>query len=414
MTLLQLQTATPQEVGMDRVALASLRDQMAALVSDGRRAGIVYAVARHGRLVAHEAIGQRDLELGLPMTKDTVFRVYSMSRAITAAAALTLVEKGRLDLDDAVAKFIPEVADTPVIKTVVDGAVTETEPQTSPMTVRHLFTYTSGLGYGFDYPPSLRFEQDSVVPLGGTIAEGMMALARYPLLFQPGLRWHYGFSGDMLGRVIEVASGQPLDLYLQKTVFEPVVMPSAGFWIDGDRKDLLAKVYKTTPDNPLLQPTPAYPLSTYDHPGSFFSAGGGLVSTALDYLRFCQMMLNGGEIDGARVLKPETVAEMFSRQTTPEQGLVFHHWPDGGRNGIGAGYAWGLSIGVRVNDAPHTVPGSLGDVAWEGLANTFFFIDPTTQLVAVAMSQYVGPDEPALGRILRTGVYAALGEERPV
>jgi len=185
-------------------------------------------------------------------------------------------------------------------------------------------------------------------------------------------------------------------------------MPSAGFWVGAGQRDQLAQVYKTTPDNPALQPTPAYPLSTYDRPGSFFSAGGGLVSTALDYLRFCQMLLDGGEIDGARVLRPETVAMMFSRQTTPEQGLVFHYYPEGGQTGVNAGYAWGLSIGVRV-EGRHTVPGSLGDVGWMGLASTLFFIDPEEQLVAVAMSQYVGPDEDALGRALREGVYAALG-----
>ena len=170
----------------------------------------------------------------------------------------------------------------------------------------------------------------------------------------------------------------------------------------------LAALLGTTPDDPRLQPTPAYPLSTYDRPGTFFSAGGGLVSTAMDYLRFCQMLLDGGAVDGARVLQPQTVAQMFTRQTTPAQGLVFNYWPNGGRDRIIAGYAWGLSIGLRVDDAPHTVPGSAGDVAWAGLADTFFFIDPKKQLCAVAMSQYVGPDEEALGRALRHGVYGAL------
>jgi len=381
---------------------------MTALVVDGRRAGLVYAVARRGRLIAHEAIGQRDLQRALPMTTDTVFRIYSMSRAITAAAALTLVEQGKLDLDDPVAKFIPAFADTQVIKRIADGVVTETEPQARPMTVRHLFTYTSGLGYGFDYPHGLGFDQDAVVPLSGLLADGMSALARYPLLFQPGERWHYGFSGDVLGRVIEVAASRPLNAFLQETVFSPLVMPSAGFWVSDAHKDRLARVYKTTLDNPTLEPTPAYPLSTFDSPGSFFSAGGGLVFTAGDYLRFYQMLLNRGELDGRRILREETVTAMVSRQTTPNQGLVFHHWPGGGRDKITAGYAWGLSMGVRVDDAPHTAPGSLGEAGWYGLANTVFFIDPKTQLAAVGMSQYVGPDEEALARTLRAGVYAAV------
>jgi CubicO group peptidase (beta-lactamase class C family) len=183
-------------------------------------------------------------------------------------------------------------------------------------------------------------------------------------------------------------------------------MPDTGFWVGADRKDMLATNYVATAKDPTLEAAdPAYMLSTYDHPGTYYSAGGGLVSTAMDYLRFCQMLLNGGEIDGVRVLRPETVKMMLSRQTTPEQGLVFSYLPDQGAN---AGYAWGLSIGVRVADTPHAVPGSLGDVQWSGLANTTFFIDPKEQLIAVAMAQYEGPDEEALVVRLRDGVYGAL------
>ncbi len=402
----EMPTAAPADVGMSAEGLARLKASFSSLVDEGRRAGVVYVVARRGKVVAYEALGLRNIEARLPMTKDTVFRLYSMSRAITAASTLTLVEEGRLTLDDPVSRYIPEVAKTPVIKTIKDGVITETEPQARPMTVRDLFTYTSGLGYDFDFPKSVGFRQDQVVDLRSDIASGMRALAAYPLLGQPGAKWHYGFSGDMLGRVTEVASGQPLGPFLKARMFDKVGMPNTGFWVGADQKDKLAANYvATAQDRTLKAADPAYVLSTYDHPGTYYSAGGGLVGTAMDYLRFCQMLLNGGEIDGVRVLRPETVKMMLSRQTTPEQGLVFGYLPDQGAN---AGYAWGLSIGVRVADAPHAVPGSLGDVQWSGLANTTFFIDPKEQLIAVAMSQYEGPDEGALVARLRDGVYGAL------
>lgn len=398
-----LERADPQSVGMSAEGIAKLSADMKAFVDQNRRAGVVFGVMRRGKLVALEAYGRRNVEKNLPMTTDTSFRLYSQSRAVTGAAILTLLDQGKIKLDDPVAKYIPEIGAMQVIKEVKDGQVVATEPQRTPMTLRHLFTYTAGLGYANDWPKSLGMNQRDILSLDGNIADGIAKLARYPLLSQPGQTWRYGFSSDVLGRVAEVASGQALNVFLQKSLFDKIGMADTGYWVKDP--DALANIYGPGDDGKLaLRQGPA--SSSYTKPGSLFSAGGGLVSTAPDYLRFLQMLLNGGELNGARVLKPETVRMMLTRQTTPEQGLVY--WYNHDSTPVFRGYAWGLAIGVRAKEGPHAAPGSEGDAAWGGLANTAFFVDPVEQIAAVALTQYLGPDEPALPLVLRNGVYGAL------
>lgn len=401
-----LAIAKPESVGMSSAGLAALKARMTQLVDSGQRAGIVYAVARNGRLVALEAIGKRDLERNLPMEPDTAFRIYSQSRQLTGVATLGLLEQGKLGLDDPVAKYIPEIARMRVLR---PGSTTETEPQKQPMTVRHVFTYTAGLGYAPDWPKELGVKQGDILPLEGTIADGMRNLARLPLLTQPGAKWRYGFSGDLLGRIAEVASGQPLDAFLQGRVFAPLGMRHTGFWVSPQavaRGDL-AKVYTPGKDGKLVDMSAqATPLSYYTRPGTLFSGGGGLVSTVPDYLRFAQMLLDRGVLDGVRVLKPETVDAMLTRQTTAEQGDVYWYAPDAFQTV--KGFGWGLSIGVRPDDAGPGVPGLPGEKGWAGLANTLYFINTKERIVAVAMAQYVGPGASDLNMLFRDGVYAAM------
>ncbi|MBL8628750.1 MAG: beta-lactamase family protein [Rhodospirillaceae bacterium] len=398
----------PASVGLDPAGMARLSTDMKAFVDQNRRAGVVYAVMRQGKLVALEAFGSRNIEKNLPMTTDTAFRLYSQSRAVTAAAILTLLDEGKLKLDDPVAKYIPEIAKMQVIKEIKDGQVVATEPQKTPMTIRHLFTYTSGLGYAADWPKSVGMNQRDILSLDGDLALTMSKLSRYPLLTQPGERWIYGFSSDVLGRVAEVASGQKLNLFLKNRLFDKIGMTGTDFWVKDP--DMLAEVYgpdvsgPNAPNALMRKASPA--SSTYTKPGTLFSAGGGLVSTATDYLRFMQMLLNGGTLDGVRVLKPETVKMMLTRQTTPQQGLVY--WYNHNSSATFRGYAWGLGIGIRAAEGPHTIPGSDGDAAWGGLANTTYFIDPKQQIVAVALSQYLGDDAEALALTLRNGVYSAI------
>ncbi len=405
------QVVAADSVGMDAAALAQLDRRMQELVTSGKRAGVVYGVMRRGRLAALQAHGLRNIERALPMTTDSVFRLYSQSRAVTAAAFLTLQDAGRIGLDDPVAKYVPEIGSMRVISALSRDRVVATVPQRRPMTVRHLLNYTSGLGYAADWPRHAgpdgdTMEQRAILNLGGTLADMTARLAKYPLLYQPGARWTYGFHSDVLGRVAEVVTKEPFDAFLDRALLQRLGMPDTGFYLRRGAPDRVAEVYG--PDaGGLLAPRVAVPSSNYTSRGSFFSAGGGLVSTVPDYLRFCQALLNGGELDGVRVLRSATVAAMLRNALTAEQGGEVN-WYRYAQDDLFRGYGWGLGIGVRLPDHVHTVPGSDGDVAWGGLASTAYFIDPQQQLVAVAMSQYLGPEVNELAFVLREGVYAAL------
>ena len=387
-------------------AFAALDREMQRLVADGKRAGIVYGVMQHGQLMVLEAHGLRDIEKNLPMQTDSVFRLYSQSRAVTAAAILTLVDAGQLSLDAPVARYLPEIGAMRVISALRGATVAQTEPQRRPMTVRQLFNYTSGLGYAADWPAGAAMRQRDILRLDGTLAEMITKLSAYPLLYQPGQRWVYGFHSDVLGRIAEVVSGQSFDVFLDERLLAPIGMRDTGFFVRAGQVDRLAAVYG--PDsNGRLAPRPAVASSSYTQRDTLFSAGGGLVSTVPDYLRFGQMLLNGGAIDNLRVLRASTVRAMTRNALTPVQGGEVN-WYRYQPAALFRGYGWGLGIGVRLPDRVHTVPGSDGDLAWGGLASTTYFIDPKEQIVAVAMSQYLGPGVDDLGFILREGVYAGL------
>lgn len=401
-----LPSARPADVGMTVSGLDALAKSMRGLVNEGRRAGVVWGVVKDGHLVQLDAHGMRNIEAGLPMETDTLFRLYSQSRAVTGAAILTLVDDGSMTLDDPVANYLPEIANMPVIAELSRDQVVRTVPQGPPMTIRHLYNYTAGLGYARDWPAEEGIEQREILSLDHTLEDMIDKLSQYPLLAQPGEAWIYGFHSDVLGALAEVVSGRELNDFLDRRLFRPLGMDDTGYWVRRGSNDRLAVVYGPSEAGGLERRTPT-PSSSYTEPGIFFSGGGGLVSTVPDYLRFGQMILNGGEFNGERILKAGTVAEMGTNALGPTQGTVSF--------GDGfvppkpfAGYGWGLAIGVRLTDAVHTVPGSPGDMVWGGLANTTFFIDPVENIVAVAMTQYLGPDSDELVFRLREGVYGAL------
>lgn len=403
-----LPRAQPADVGMTESGLASLAASMRGLVDDGRRAGVVWGVVKDGKLVQLEAYGQRNVEAGLPMETDTAFRIYSQSRAVTGAAILTLVDDGSMALDDPVANYLPEIAGMQVIAELRRDQVVRTVPQDPPMTIRHLFNYTSGLGYAAGWPAGAGIEQREILSLDHTLDDMIDLLSTYPLLAQPGEKWIYGYHSDVLGALAERVSGRDLNDFLARRLFTPLGMDDTGFRVLRGSNDRLAVVYGPD-DSGALKPRSAPPSSSYTEPGKFFSAGGGLVSTVPDYLRFGQMILNGGELDGERILKAGTVAEMGANALGPAQGTISF------AEGFVpprpfAGYGWGLAIGVRLADGVHTVPGSPGDLVWGGLANTTFFLDPVENIVAVAMTQYLGPDSDELVFRLREGVYGALAD----
>lgn len=409
---LAMDEVEPLDIGVSPMALDHLDASMEALVETGRRSGVVWAIAKNGKLVRHEATGQRDIENDLPMETDTLFRLHSMSRAVNAVAVLMLYEEGRFKLDDPVSKFIPAFGETPVLKDL-KGDPADVEPQKTPLTVYHLLTYTSGLGYPFDYDPSLKVDFDRILAPGLTIEQGVDYLATRPLLFQPGTHWYYGFSGDVLGRLVEIWSGQSYDKFLQTRIFDPLGLPDIGFHVPDGQWDRLAKIYGPGEGGALIDATARAPvINSYREGDTIFSGGGGLVGTALDYLRFAQMLLNGGSLDGVQILKPETVALMSRNHLTADQGAL--NWYAAGRftdNDPWAkfnGYGWGLSIGVRIEDQRHTVAGGKAEFKWDGFANTTFFIDPENQIVAVALAQYLGPDGDDLEMALRTSLYGAL------
>ena len=238
-------------------------------------------------------------------------------------------------------------------------------------------------------------------------------MASRPLLFQPGARWYYGFSGDVLGRLVEIWSGQPYDVFLRDRVFTPLGLNDMGFQLPDDQQHRLAKVYAPD-DSGVLQDAAARmpPIDFYSAGDTIFSGGGGLLGTAIDYLRFSQMLLNGGVLEGVRLLQPETVALMTRNHLSPEQGPL--NWYARGRFSDtdpwakANGYGWGLSIGVRLDDQPHTIVGGQGEFRWDGFANTTFFIDPENQIVAVAMTQYLGPEADDLENALRTSLYGSV------
>ena len=401
-----LPRAEPADVGMTESGLTGLAASMRGLVDDGRRAGVVWGVVKDGKLVQLEAYGQRNVEAGLPMETDTVFRIYSQSRAVTGAAILTLVDDGSMALDDPVANYLPEIAGMQVIAELRRDQVVRTVPQDPPMTIRHLFNYTAGLGYARSWPAGAGIEQREILSLDHTLEDMIDLLSTYPLLAQPGEKWIYGFHSDVLGALAERVSGHDLNDFLARRLFGPLGMDDTGFRVLRGSNDRLAVVYGPD-DSGALEPRSAPPSSSYTEPGKFFSAGGGLVSTVPDYLRFGQMILNGGELDGERILEAGTVAEMGANALGPAQGTV--SFADGFVPPRPfAGYGWGLAIGVRLADGVHTVPGSPGDLVWGGLANTTYFIDPVENIVAVAMTQYLGPEADELVFRLREGVYGAL------
>jgi CubicO group peptidase (beta-lactamase class C family) len=399
-----LERAALEQTGLSAAALGRMKASMTALVDTGKRAGIVYAVAHKNKIIAQEAIGRRDLEKNLPMEVDTIFRLASLTRVLTGAAILTLVDDGRLEMDDPVSKYIPEFANTQVVKEIAGDKVI-TEPQKRPMTVHHLFTYTAGFGSAPNWPARIVPKQGEILNPDVSLAEGMHRLASYPLLTHPGDKWRYGIPGDVLGRVAEVASGLPLDEFLRQRMYEPLGLKDTGFWTREPYR--LAAVY-TTDSAGKLVPTDVDRLSTFTRPSLQMGASGGLAGTVPDYLRFAQMLVNGGTLDGVRVLKAETVKAMLSRQTTPDQGMTYWYDPD--RYESTKGYAWGFAIGVRVDGVPQQMPGVSSDAGWAGFTNTWFFVDPRNQVAAVAMSQLVGADKGApVLTALRTGVYEALG-----
>lgn len=402
---LQVTSADP---ALDTDRLEDLAARMSSLVDDGRRVGIAWAVARDGEILASGAHGYRDAAGELPMTTDSIFRVYSMTRAVTAVALLQLVEQGMVDLDAPVSGYLPELAELREITAIDDGRAS-TRAASSQITVRQLLTYTAGFAYAPQYPESVGVDHRAILGLAQTPAQAMTKLASYPLRDAPGARWRYGYHSDVLGALIETVSGQRIDAFYRENIFLPLGMNDTGFMVPADQADRLVRAYG---DDGAELTDRLPPSSDYYAPTRFHSGGGGLVSTLADWAKFAAALAGDGRLGDARLLKPETLIALRTNQISAEQGPLF--WYEGadiGQPGFSArwqGYGWGYSVGVRLADAEHGVPGRPGEISWGGLANTNWLADPDSGLVAMVFAQYLGEDAPATDIAMREALFGDL------
>jgi CubicO group peptidase (beta-lactamase class C family) len=381
----------PDSLGFSARRLARMTSWFEAQSEKGDPSGFVVGIARGGKLAYLQATGFEDHDKKMPMRPDSIFRIGSMSKQITSVATMILVDEGKLDLDAPVAQYLPELRDMQVVKKdpvtgdpiLSDVARNIFEPAKRAMTIRDLLRNTSGLVYASPDYADPGFENAAIHVLYGArapfrrdkpIADFVASLGALPLLHQPGEVWEYAIGYDVLGRVIEVVSGQPFDQFLQSRLFAPLHMVDSGFSVPQDKLARLVAV-------PGPQPQPPFANSDVSKPQTFFSGGGGIVSTVPDFLRFCQMLLNGGELDGVRILKPETVRLMTTNSLPPKMYIAGHEV------GPAFGTGWGLGFAVRTSPDFSYIPGAVGSFNWQGSWGTFFSIDPAQKLILIMMMQ---------------------------
>jgi CubicO group peptidase (beta-lactamase class C family) len=387
----------PESLGFSAARLARITSWYQARVDSRDLPGAVVAIARNGKVAYLEAIGFQDHGKQIPLKPDAIFWIASMTKPVTSVAAMILTEEGKLDLDAPVARYLPELADMKVGIEKTDLATGKTdialEPQKREMTVRDLLRHTSGLVYRpqFIDSPIRRLYRKAVFARDRTLADFTASLARLPLVHQPGEVWEYSHGVDVLGRIVEVASGQPFDQFLESRIFRPLHMGDTGFYVPEEKLGRLV-------DPPDAQRPALWDVTVRP---KLFSGGGGLVSTAPDYLRFCQMLLNGGELDGARILTPQTVGLMTTNSLPPGTRFAMDFV------GPAAGSSWGLGFAIRTDPENSFIPGSVGSYTWSGLWGTYFWVDPAEKLIAVQMIQKSSGEEPYLGA-LRHLTYGAL------
>ena len=372
-------TAKPESVGMSSERLARLNNGMKELIDSGRLAGTVTMVARHGKVVEFESAGKRDLASKSPMQKDSIFRIYSMSKPITGVAMMMLFEEGKWQLNDPVAKYVPEFANLKVYGTDAANNVVLKDP-VHPVTMRELMSHTGGFTYGyFSNTPVDKLQRDAdVLNVGNTLDEFISRVAKLPLNAQPGSEWHYSISVDIQGYIVQKLSGMPFDEFLEKRIFKPLGMVDTGFYVPKEKLNRFAQMYSYDKDGKLQAVGTGESLNhDFSAKPALSSGGGGLVSTASDYMRFCQMLLNGGQLDGVRLLSPRTVEIMRTNVLAPNMSIF----------GPGAGF--GLDFAVYTEPVAAGGYYSKGTFWWGGAAGTWFWIDPASDLIVIGMIQQV-------------------------
>ena len=381
---------TPEHVGFSSARLRRLSTKMQSYIDAGKLAGMITTIARQGQTVHLEKFGWMDREAQKPMEFDAIFRIASMTKPITAAAIMTLYEEGHFTLNTPISEFIPGFKDVKVFVRDTGNEI-ETEDLIRPLTFRHLFTHTAGLSYGWNQDDPVDRSYMALQEASGKDRENMTAkelidiLVQAPLAFQPGTRWRYSLAIDVLGYLIEVISGKPLDLFLKERLFEPLGMVDTDFFVPLTKASRLTALYgrpegesdlqllETPSDSPRLRKPP------------FLSGGGGLVSTISDYAHFLQMLVNGGELNGIRILGPTTI-DLFTINHAPAAALPYGFAQ--GEDLFHQGYGYSLGTRVLMDVSASGQAGSVGEFGWDGAFNTYFWVDRTQALYGLLMTQH--------------------------
>jgi CubicO group peptidase (beta-lactamase class C family) len=386
----EFEVASPSSAGFRAEGLAKIKPAMEKHIQDGKLVGGSGLVARNGKIIYAEVWGQRDREKQLPVEHDTIFRIYSMSKPITSVGVMMLVDAGKLQLDDPVSKYLPELANRKVLVKSDDskeGAETTEVPAAREITIRDLLRHTSGLTYGFfgNSEVDQRYKRAGILITDFTLEDTINKLSEIPLLHQPGSRWHYSVSTDVLGRVIEVVSGQSLDQYFQTQIFEPLGMMDTFFTVPSEKLPRLSQMYVPNRDGGLKPANPLESVRFVSPANRFFSGGGGLCSTTQDYLTFCRMLLNEGQLNGKRLLRQKTVRAMRTDQL---------------EKGTKRSSAFQFGLGFSINQQ--------GVYRWGGAAGTRFFIDPKNKLILIYMVQIKPTGRYEFGSEMERLVYASM------
>ena len=398
-----LPSAAPEDVGVSSERLARIDDYVERHLDAHHFAGAVTLVARHGQVVQFKAYGMQDIESGVPMSKDSIFRIYSMTKPITSVAVMMLFEEGRFLLNDPVSKYLPEFKDLEVGVEEIDEATGEkvltTVPAEREVSIRDLLRHTSGLTYGFWGKSAVdkMYLEKKVLSKDDTIQATVAKLGTIPLKNQPGTIWEYSVSTDVLGRFVEVVSGQPFNEFLEARIFTPLGMRDTGFFVPAEDAHRLTTVYTPNEGNTAITAQEPDKARDFAKKTSYFSGGGGLVSTAPDYLRFAQMLLNGGELDGVRILGPETV-DLMTRNHLGDIPI----WGDVG------GYGFGLGFMVNPDRGNSGSILSEGSFGWGGMAHTTFWVDPQEKLIGIFLIQILPRAPMPYRELFKPVVYQAI------
>jgi CubicO group peptidase (beta-lactamase class C family) len=415
--------ATPESAGMSKAALDRLEQRLKLrYIDSGRFPGTQLLIYRRGKIVHSTVQGFADVERKVPVKDDTIYRIYSMTKPITSVACMMLVEEGRVAIDEPVHKYIPEWKDLGVFQAGTAPPFL-TKPPSRPMLIVDLLRHTSGLTYGFQQRSNVdaayREMKIGEVEKAGTLQSMIDGLAKMPLEFSPGEAWNYSVSTDVIGYLIGKISGKPFEQFLKERIFEPLDMNDTDFFVPAGKAHRLAACYSADPQGGTtfhaadrkggltLQDDPT--KSSFLSPPSFISGGGGLCSTAADYLTFCRALLNGGELGGVRLIGPKTLALMTSNHLPGGldlPGMSRSLFSEATYDGIG----FGLGFAVTMDPAQTLIAGSPGEFNWGGAATTSFFIDPAEELITIFMTQVIPSSAYPLRRELRTMVYAAISD----